>query len=70
MKTTERLADTAAVLVILQRMEQNLETRRMKNQALKDELSQAKQELSRVRQQLQEVRTTLSLNPQPTRVHA
>jgi len=54
-------------------MEQNQEMMRMKNQALKEELSRARQELqdelSQVRQELQEVRTTLSQNPQPTRVH-
>jgi len=59
--TTERLANITVVLDILQKMEQNLEIWRMENQTLKEELSQ-------VRQELQEVRTTLSQNPQPTRV--
>ena len=56
--TTEGLADTTAVLAILQRMEQNQEMMRMENQALKEELSRARQELqdelSQVRQELQE----------------
>ncbi len=56
--TTEGLADTTAVLAILQRMEQNQEMMRMENQVLKEELSRARQELqdelSQVRQDLQE----------------
>lgn len=70
--TTEGQADITVVLAILQKMEQNLEMMRMENQALKEELSQARQELQdellQVRQELQEVRTTLSQNPQPTQV--